>query len=55
MKPLKGSAALLAVLALYAFASTSDLEAEREAERLYFENVCIYQIWPDYRGIEPCK
>ncbi len=55
MTTAKAGAALLIVLALYSLASALDLEAEREAERLYFENVCIYQIWPDYRGIEPCK
>ena len=55
MKALTAGAALLIALGAYAFASTSDLEAEREAERLYFENVCIYQIWPDYRELEPCK
>jgi len=55
MKALTAGAALLIALGAYAFASTLDLEAEREAERLYFENVCIYQIWPDYRKLEPCK
>lgn len=54
MDILKAGAALLIALGAYAFASGSDMEAEREAERTYIENVCIYEIWPDYRDLKPC-
>jgi len=55
MKPIKAGAALLIALGAYAFASGSDMEAEREAERLYVENVCTLKIWPDYKNINPCN
>jgi len=55
MKALTAGAALLIALGAYAFASGSDMEAEREAERLYIENVCIFKIWPDYENIKPCN
>ena len=55
MKPLKAGAALLIALGAYAFASGSDYETEREAERLYIENVCTLKIWPDFKNINPCN
>ena len=55
MKPIKASAALLIALGAYAFASGSDMEDEREAERLYVENVCTLKIWPDYKNLKPCN
>ena len=55
MKALTAGAALLIALGAYAFASGSDYETEQEAERLYFENVCILEIWPDYKNIKPCN
>lgn len=44
--------ALVAALGIVGHMEQTD--AENDAQ-LYFENVCTYKIWPDYRNISPCK
>ena len=55
MAIIRPAALILALIAALGIVGNMDQnDAELEAQ-LYYENVCTYKIWPDYRDISPCK